>query len=99
MCSSDLWFALDSGPDRSVGWHLAEIVGKPDGTVDFKIDGIVGANKAVAEVGFNWVVVGSGLTSTHGMWFDDVRMVPEPGSLLALGAGMIGLAGYIRRRR
>lgn len=93
------WFVLSDGPDRSVGWHFAEIVGKPDGTVDFKIDGIVGATKNVAEVGFNWAVIGSGLSSTHGMWYDDVRLVPEPGSLLALGAGVIGLAGYIRRRR
>jgi hypothetical protein len=48
---------------------------------------------------FNWIVMGSNLTSTHGMWYDDVYVVvPEP-SVAALGLmGGVGLLWLFRRR-
>lgn len=95
------WFALDAGPDRTTGWHTARIQG--DGaatpTLTFSIDGIVGKQVQLTQVQgdvvFNWVVIGSGLTSNTGMNFDNIRVAPEPTSLLLLALG--GL--IIHRRR
>lgn len=33
------------------------------------------------------------------IWFDDINVVPEPASLLALASGLLGMAGLIRRSR
>jgi len=33
------------------------------------------------------------------LYFDNFAMVPEPGSLLALGSGLIGMSGLLLRRR
>ena len=33
------------------------------------------------------------------LWFEQVQIVPEPGGLLALGAGLMGLAGFAFKRR
>lgn len=100
---SSNWFVLEQGPDRSVGWHTARIVGNAaNSTFDFYIDGILSGTAPLgADVTFDWVVLGSGLTSTHGMNFDNVSVgvVPEPGSLLALAGGLSGFAGLVLRRK
>ncbi len=98
------WFSLDAAtsPDRSVGWHTARIQG--DGatapTLTFSIDGAVGKTvtltQAQGDVIMNFVVMGSGLTSTHGMWYDNVEVAPDPATLALLGLG--GLM-FARRRR
>lgn len=96
------WFNLDDGPDRSVGWHTARVKG--DGavapTLTFSIDGITGKTVALTQAQgdalINYVVMGSGLTSTHGMNYDNVGVVPDPATLLFLGLGSLLFA---RRRR
>ena len=91
------WVTLNVA--RSNGWHnfRAEVGG---GNVMIECDGVQHFWSNVPTPAVTRMRVGSGLT-TNGVasYYDDILFVPEPGSLLALGAGMIGLAGYIRRRR
>jgi len=107
------WFVLDQGPDRSVGWHRAEVIGGVDpddptkAKVDIYIDGILGKTvTGLTNHTFNWVVMGSNLTSSHGMYFDNVvvRVIPEPvffqfGSMAVLGALGLKRASALRSRK
>jgi hypothetical protein len=49
----------------------------------------------------DWVRVAGGVSNYQGVFLDKTAVpTPEPGSLLALASGMIGMAGFaIRRRR
>jgi len=84
---------------RSTGWHnfRAEV---GNGTVMIECDGVQHTWTGVPTPAVTRMRIGSGLTTANtASYYDDIMFVPEPGSMLALGAGMIGLAGYIRRRR
>jgi hypothetical protein len=94
------WFALGGAADRSIGWHTAEITGAPDpnnaGMVIYKfyVDGVLGGSVAnVADFNYNWVVLGSGLTTATPIAFDDVNVmtIPEPSTLVLGLLGMLGL--------
>ena len=101
---SGTWFALTGGPSRSVGWHTARVLGEPDpvnvGKVIYKfyIDGALGGSVSnLADIDYNWVVLGSGLsTAPSGIAFDDLRVVPEPLTLLV---GIVGMASVTLIRR
>lgn len=98
------WAALDAAtsPNRSVGWHTMRIQG--DGAVapalTFYVDGLVGKTvsltQAQGNVLMNWVVVGSGLSSSTTANFDNVSVTPEPTSLALLGLGALAMG--TRRR-
>ena len=97
------WFNLDLAPDRSVGWHEARITGIDLGgsaQFDFYVDGILGGSKVVTGTPtFDWIVMGSNLTSSHGMWYDDIVMaVPEPSTFALSVLGGMGLLWITRRR-
>jgi len=107
------WFQLGIGvsgyPTPTVGWHTASITGTPDpvnsGKViySFFIDGLLGGSVAnLNSVGYNWVVLGSNLsTAPSGIAFENVSVtsVPEPGMLgfAALGMGALVLVRKFRR--
>lgn len=98
------YISLDSGPDRSVGWHEARVVGDLGGggaQYGFYIDGILGGTVTTTTTPtFDWIVLGSGLSSSTVMWYDDVMvMVPEP-SIFALSLlGGLGMMWIVRHRK
>jgi hypothetical protein len=99
------WFQLNApgSPDRSTGWHQFGIERTEENVLNFWVDGILSRSLT----GATWATVdcvslgyGAG-TFAGDAWFDGVEFsaVPEPGSLLALGAGLAAMAGMARRRR
>lgn len=107
---SNGWVNLDI--TRSVGWHHGRIaLGAGDGngnnSVSFFIDNMDSAlltTSAYTPSGYNLLEFQCDLKvgKNWGMWpvYDDVSIssIPEPGSFLALGAGLISLLGLRRRR-
>lgn len=91
-------------------WHAMKIEqiynpGDATATVNFYIDNSFLATAATSAInGVSVLKAGCGLTNGGGpAYFDNIVLtsgaIPEPGSMLALGAGMIGLLGVIRRRK
>lgn len=89
---------------RSVGWHQGQIIvgaAQADGTNDItiNIDGIL------AFQGHPTVGGGFNLLELANPWisgaFDNISItsVPEPSSIFALGMGLVGLLGLIKRRK
>ncbi len=103
---------VDTGLRIQTGWHYVklELVPAADGvnwTCNWRIDAADGTPYTgfftwdwLAESA-NKVVVGYNLTTSNEVDFDDITVTPnlvsEPGSILALGTGVVGLFG-IRRR-
>jgi hypothetical protein len=92
------WFALGGAPDRSIGWHKADILGSWDevnpGKVSYRflIDDVLGGTISNAQDDlFNWVVLGSGLTTLSPIAIDNVSItaVPEPTMCAMFGIGWI----------
>jgi len=88
---------------RSVGWHTARIKQEgATGLVTMWIDDTQIRQETLATVyPLTAIRVGSGVTNNGaGMYFDDITFVtPEPGSMVALGAGLLSMVGLIRRKK
>jgi hypothetical protein len=99
------WFQLNA--PNAIGWHTAKVVGMSDPNfsgktrLEFFIDNtLVGSVSNLGWQAYNWVVLGSGLSSTGGfISFDNLIVtIPEP-SVAALGLmGGVGLLWLFRRR-
>ncbi len=97
---------VDTGVALAVGWHDVYI--KVDGsakTIDWKLDTTTGTQisnpnllmPGAVALGYNFSNGVAGTDTT--IWYDNVNVAPEPGSLLALGAGLTGLVGLVLRRK
>ncbi len=79
-------------------WHTMKVEQFSDGTLNFYVDGVLGATTTTTSIyPITKVRVGSALgNNTNGAWFDDILVTPEPAAAVLLGLG--GLL-FGRRRR
>ncbi len=85
---------------RKAGWTKLAIEADDltaGGQVRFYIDDVlVGTSTRAAGVALRYVRIGNNSKSYENFWYDDLRVTPEPASLMLLGLGGLAL---VRRRR
>ena len=72
--------------------------------MSFYVDDVFDTSVQSSAVAINTLTMGALVSSydATNVWIDDVSVstpsVPEPGSLLAPGAGLLGMIGMLRRK-
>lgn len=88
---------------RKQGWTLLEIDAdalSSGGQVRFYIDNVlVGTGSRTPGVNLRWVRLGNNSKSYENFWYDDLRVVPEPASVMLLALAGLAMVGTARRRR
>jgi hypothetical protein len=98
---------------NQVGWHYVKLALTPQGGGNWRVDWQINKVDNTAYTGnftYPWnaatagkVVVGYNYSTTYEVDWDDITLtgvpVPEPGSLLVLGSGLMGLAAFMAKRR
>lgn len=91
---------IDTGVARKAGWTKLAIevdAMSAGGQIRFFIDGQQVGTSTRSGADLRWVRLGNNSKTYENFWYDDVKVVPEPATLLALGAGVVSLA--FRRRK